>query len=360
MLINILFILAILASLDSADVGIPQQHTLGQGEDPTAPVGGKQALGLHTFAKLPFQNCLAPDNKADDSFDIAIVGAPFDLACGVTGRPGERAGPAGIRRGSQRLGGHNIFTGKKVSDSGAKVVDCGDADLTALDKGIALDQLLHTHRIVSSHRTYSEGSRLVPRIITLGGDHTTTLPALRSTKQHWGPVSVLHFDSHLDTWSPDSIGLGVNHGTWLHIAHSEGLIGNNSIHVGIHAPAMNLKHDLEHDHQCGFQIITSRDFDTNGTEKIIQYIRDRIGENLVYISIDIDVLDPAFAPGTGTPEPGGLSSRELLTILDGLIGMNVIGADVVEVAPAYDSNGEITVLVAAQVALSLLSLVVAS
>ncbi|KAI0388395.1 Ureohydrolase [Xylariaceae sp. FL0594] len=303
-----------------------------------------------------FQNCFAPGDSDEPPYDIAVLGAPFDLARGVTGRPGERSGPQGIRLGSQRLGGHNIFTGKKVLDGWATIVDCGDADLTVLDKKIALEQLYQTHKRITTKPANYVGIDVIPRILTLGGDHTTTLPALRSTHDHWGPVSVIHFDSHLDSWDPEMIGVGVNHGTWLHIAH-EGLINSDSIHVGIHAPVMRLS-DFDNDRRCGFDIITSRDFDTEGVAGIVRKIRDRIGQNYVYISVDIDVLDPAFAPGTGTPEPGGLTSRELLAVLDGLVGLNVIGADVVEVAPAYNSNSQFTALVAAQVGLSLLSLMV--
>lgn len=121
---------------------------------------------------------------------------------------------------------------------------------------------------------------------------------------------------------------GVNHGTFLHIAHEEGLIRNSSIHAGIRGPVSNKKFDLRHDKACGFHILTARDLDKFGTAGIIERLKDRVSGSKVYISVDIDVLDPAFAPATGTAEVGGWTTRELLTILDGLTGMEVIGADV--------------------------------
>ena len=151
---------------------------------------------------------------------------------------------------------------------------------------------------------------------------------------------------------------GVNHGTFLHIAHEEGLILNSSAHAGIRAPAVNKKYDWKHDKHCGFEIITARDLDKIGVQGIIDKLKARVGETNVYISVDIDVLDPAYAPGTGTAEVGGWTTRELLSILDGLEGLQVVGADVVEVAPAYDNAGETTVLAASEVAHSLMTLMV--
>lgn len=153
----------------------------------------------------------------------------------------------------------------------------------------------------------------------------------------------------------------MNHGTFLHIAHEEGLISNHSsIHVGIRAPLSSRWSDLANDAKCGFDIVTARDIDDIGVKGIIKRIKERVGDGNVYISVDIDVLDPAFAPATGTAEPGGWTTRELLSIIDGLSGLKVIGADVVEVAPAYDNTGEITCIAAAEVARSLITLMVDS
>ncbi|KAK1500577.1 proclavaminate amidinohydrolase [Colletotrichum tamarilloi] len=219
-------------------------------------------------------------------------------------------------------------------------------------------------KVISGRLAANSSVSITPRILTLGGDHTTTLSALRSTYQRWGPVSVIHFDSHIDTWDPLVLGggisdyAGLNHGTFLHIAHEENLILNTSIHAGIRAPLIRRKGDLRNDVRCGFEIVTARDLDKLGAKGVISKLKERVGDTRVYISVDIDVLDPAFAPATGTAEPGGWSTRELLTILDGLEGLSIVGADVVEVAPAYDNNGETTVLAAAEIAYSLIDLMV--
>lgn len=177
---------------------------------------------------------------------------------------------------------------------------------------------------------------------------------------------------------------GINHGTFLHIAHEEvrlprppsppfspftsqpppsnprvqGLILNTSIHAGIRAPLVRRKGDMRNDKRCGFALITARDLDALGTAGVVAKIKQRVGSSRVYVSVDVDVMDPAYAPATGTAEPGGWTSRELLTILDGLRGLQVVGGDVVEVAPVYDNPGETTVLVAAEVGRSLIALMV--
>ncbi|KAL3497276.1 hypothetical protein BJX62DRAFT_245993 [Aspergillus germanicus] len=339
------------------------QILLGQ-EEKVDIVSGSQFSGLTTFAHLPYVNCFVDSEAESTPYDIAFLGAPFDT--GVTARPGARYGPGGIRLGSRRLTGWSIYTGENVFESWAKLVDCGDAPLTWLDNTVALKQLDLAHKVVSSRKTNSTHQGRTPRIITLGGDHTTTLSALRSTNLHWGPVSVIHFDSHIDTWDPKVLGggishyAGVNHGTFLHLAHEEGLIRNSSIHVGIRAPVNRPKGDLRNDLRCGFSIIKARDFDYLGITGVVDEIKSRVGDSKVYISVDIDVLDPAFAPATGTAEPGGFSTRELLSILDSLRGLPVVGADVVEVAPVYDSVAETTTLAASEVARSLLELMVAT
>ncbi|KAK3381817.1 Ureohydrolase [Podospora didyma] len=319
--------------------------------------------GLATYANLPHEPCLS--KKADMSYDIAILGAPFDTS--TTGRPGARFGPRGIRAGSWRIypdEAWSVYTGENVFKSGAKIVDCGDVPMTWLDNTVALKQLEKAHAMVAGRKTKSKHISAIPRVIALGGDHTTTLPALRAAFRHWGKISVIHFDAHIDTWNPKVLGgdisdyAAVNHGTFLHIAHEEGLITNASIHAGIRAPLAQPKRDMANDIRCGFSAINARALDRLGTDGVVKLLKERVGDSNVYISVDIDVLDPAFAPATGTAEPGGWTSRELLTILDGLVGLKAIGADVVEVAPVYDNPGETTVLVAAEVVQSLLYLMV--
>ncbi|KAH0553006.1 hypothetical protein GP486_006797 [Trichoglossum hirsutum] len=207
--------------------------------------------------------------------------------------------------------------------------------------------------------------KTLPRVITLGGDHTIVLPILRSVNRNYGPVSVIHFDSHLDTWKPKVFGgsptkvASVNHGTYFYHASQEGLLANDTnIHVGIRT-TLSGPSDYENDGYCGFEIVEARDIDTIGIHGIIDKIKQRVGlKNPVYLSIDIDTLDPAFAPATGTPETGGWSTRELRTIIRGLEGINLIGADIVEVAPAYDTNAEHTTMAAADTLYEVMSLMV--
>ncbi|KAI1119141.1 arginase [Nemania sp. NC0429] len=386
---------------------------------------GSQFSGLTTYARIPYVNCLADEGGdggegANGKYDIAILGAPFDT--GVTARPGARFGPRGIRAGSQGKyadGAWSVYTGsvgrsvvgKNALKSWATVVDCGDVPLTYLDNNYALAQLTKGHKVVSGRKSANKTYAATPRIIMLGGDHTTTLPALRSVHKHWGQVSVIHFDSHIGAPAQPSLAIrlslfydlrrvtgavayqtmrkstgrghpsihlsvyrhenceahmlimtiipsGLNHGTFLHIAHEEGLIRNTSIHAGIRGPLVRPRGDIRNDERCGFARLTARDLDLFGVAGVVSQIRNRVSAGPVYISVDIDVLDPAFAPATGTPEPGGWSTRELLAILDGLSGLEVVGADVVEVAPAYDTRGETTALAAAEVVWSLLELMV--
>ncbi|KAJ6443092.1 proclavaminate amidinohydrolase [Purpureocillium lavendulum] len=332
-----------------------------------------QFAGLNTFAKVPWADCFSKGGT-DNRYDIAILGAPHDTT--VTARPGARYGPTSIRTASQEKAyGFSIFTGRNPLHDWAKIVDCGDAPLPWLDSRAAVKTLDRAHKLVSSRIAASTHRSTVPRIVALGGDHTTTLSALRSTFRHWGKVSVVHFDSHIDTWDPAVLGggisdyAGLNHGTFLHVAHEEvkypqaplqNLILNSSIHAGIRAPVNRRKADMENDRRCGFHTIMAREIDRSGIKAVVDTIRKRVGDTNIYISVDIDVLDPAFAPATGTPEPGGWSSRELLSILEGLEGLNIIGGDVVEVAPVYDTVGETTALVAAEVAHTIVDLMVAN
>ena len=196
------------------------------------------------------------------------------------------------------------------------------------------------------------------RVIAIGGDHTIALPMLRAVNKVHGPVALLHFDAHLDTWDT-YFDEPITHGTMFRRAFEEGLlIEDKSMHVGIRGPVYD-QDDFLRDHEFGFQIIRSTDIDDIGVPAAIAKVRDRLGDTPVYLSVDIDVLDPAFAPGTGTPEMGGLHSRELLRLLRGLNGINIVGADVVEVAPAYD-HADITSLAAATVVFDMMGLMVNS
>jgi agmatinase len=189
--------------------------------------------------------------------------------------------------------------------------------------------------------------------VTIGGDHTIALPLLRVAAERHGPVAVVHFDAHLDTWNT-YFGAPYTHGTPFRRAAEEGLLGTEACaHVGIRGPLFSDR-DLYEDQILGFQVISAMDAEDIGWRGIAERVLARVGERPVYVSIDIDVLDPAFAPGTGTPEAGGLTSRELLQVIRSFAGLNLVGADVVEVAPAYD-HAQITGIAAAHVAYELIS-----
>lgn len=210
-----------------------------------------------------------------------------------------------------------------------------------------------------------------PVLLTLGGDHSIALPTLRSLNAlHGTPISVLHFDAHLDTWhpnkypshwSPSPAQSDFTHGSMFWLASLEGLIHNGtSTHAGLRSRLSGVDFgDYDDDAQQGFLRIEADDIDDLGTQGIIDLIMRRMGtERPVYLSVDIDVLDPGLAPGTGTPEPGGWTTRELIRILRGVDGLNIVGADVVEVSPTYDGTGEATALAGAQVIYELLTSVV--
>lgn len=201
------------------------------------------------------------------------------------------------------------------------------------------------------------------------------MPILRALHSTWGRVAVLHFDSHLDTWDPKQLGGGltkyseVNHGTMLHIAHEEGLLSNHSnMHLGSRCALFDEHYDLDNDLRCGFSYIRARELDKLGVDKVVKKIVDTVGDEYVYLSVDIDVLDPAFAPATGTIEPGGWTTREvnftrrsgrtmlmncdqLLAIINGMsdAGLKIIGSDVVEFTPVYDNAAETTGIAIGQI-----------
>lgn len=327
--------------------------------------------GITTFARLPYQPCL---RNPDVEYDIAFIGAPFDT--GTSYRPGARFGPSGIRQGSRRLnlyGGYNVPLEINPFNDWATVLDCGDIPVTSYDNSLALKQIEEGHFSILSRSPATDANKrgpamkgkTLPRVITLGGDHTITLPLLRSINRAYGPISVIHFDSHLDTWKPKVFGgspsevASINHGTYFYHASMEGLLANDTnIHAGIRT-TLSGPSDYENDGYCGFEIVEAREIDTIGTHGIIKKILDRVGTTQpVYLSIDIDTLDPAFAPATGTPETGGWSTRELRTIIRGLESINLIAADIVEVAPAYDTNAEHTTMAASDVLYEVMSIMV--
>ncbi|WP_426247370.1 agmatinase [Nocardioides sp. LHG3406-4] len=293
--------------------------------------------GLSTFARLP---------RLEDvtRYDLAVLGVPFDS--GTSYRPGARFGPAHIRQSSRLLRPYNPYQ-EVAPFEVQQVVDAGDVPCNPFDIQDAIaaierraDELLHSS---------------TTRLLTLGGDHTIALPLLRSLHRVHGPLALIHFDAHLDTW--DTLyGSKFVHGTPFRRAHEEGLLlDQQSAHVGIRSSVYS-PDDFSMDAGLGFTIVHSADMDREGLTAILERLRSRIGAEVpVYVSIDIDVLEPAIAPGTGTPELGGLSGREALALLRGLDGLNIVGSDIVEVAPAYD-HAELTGVAAANLAYELVSL----
>jgi agmatinase len=237
--------------------------------------------------------------------------------------------------------------------------------VTPFDNALAFTQMTDAYTELG-FRSSSAG-RAKPKLLTLGGDHSLTLPALRAlNKVYGGPVAVLHFDAHLDTWHPakypsawTSEQSHYNHGSMFWIASNEGLILNgSSVHAGIRTRLSGDGWgDYEDDTRQGFMRISTDDIDDlGGPLGVAEAIMARIGTEVpVYLSVDIDVIDPGLAPGTGTPEPGGWTSRELIKILRNIEGLNVVGGDIVEVAPAYDGRGEQTALMGAQVIYEILT-----
>ncbi|QDE36231.1 agmatinase [Microbacterium foliorum] len=294
--------------------------------------------GIATFARLP---------RIEDvpRADIAVVGIPFDS--GVSYRPGTRFGPSHVRESSRLLRPYN--PAQDVSPFAvAQVVDAGDIPVNPFDL---------TEAVTEVERAALALGEQVQRIVTIGGDHTVALPLLRAVAAKHGPVAVLHFDAHLDTWDT-YFGAPITHGTPFRRASEEGLIDlTASCHVGTRGPLYS-KQDLEDDERLGFSIVSSEYIEEHGVEAGIQRILQRVGDKPLYVSIDIDVLDPAHAPGTGTPEAGGLTSRELLRILRALSDRDIVGADVVEVSPAYD-HAQITGIAASHVVYELVSLLAA-
>jgi agmatinase len=302
---------------------------------PRGPVDSSRVpryAGPATFARLPRLDEVA-------AADIAVVGVPFDA--GVSFRPGARFGGNAIREASRLLRPYN-----PAQDASpfalAQVADAGDIAVNPFD----IDEAVGTIEAAAGD-LLGTGARLM----TLGGDHTIALPLLRAVARKHGPVALLHFDAHLDTWDT-YFGAAYTHGTPFRRAVEEGLLDTSALsHVGTRGPLYGRK-DLDDDAKMGFGIVTSADVMRRGVDEVTGQLRERIGDRPLYISIDIDVLDPAHAPGTGTPEAGGLTSRELLEILRGLADLALVSADVVEVAPAYD-HAEITSVAASHTAYEL-------
>jgi agmatinase len=265
----------------------------------------------------------------------------------VSYRPGARFGPAHIRQSSRLLRPYNPAM-DVLPFHDQQVADAGDIAVNPFDIQEAIAEIQRAATVLASGGT---------KLLTLGGDHTVALPLLRVMHALHGPLAVLHFDAHLDTWDT-YFGEPYTHGTPFRRASEEGLLDReHCLHVGIRGPLYGPA-DLPETGDLGFETLHCVELETLGVTGVVERMRARLGDRPVYVSVDIDVLDPAHAPGTGTPEAGGMTSRELLGVLRGLSGSNVVSADVVEVAPAYD-HAEITGIAASHVAYELLSVLAA-
>ena len=290
---------------------------------------------VRTFMRLP--------NVRDlENADAAIVGAPFDT--GATFRAGARFGPEGIRSASHLLRRYNPSLDVSIFDH-LSVIDYGDVPVVP-------------GYIEESYRRIAEGleplhrSGVVP--IVLGGDHSIALPELRAAAAVHGPLALVQFDSHPDTWD-SYFGERHTHGTPFRRAVEEGLLDTSrSIQVGMRGSIYD-RGDWDDAREMGFDLVPTDEVRELGILSVIDRIRERTGGAKAYVSFDVDFVDPAYAPGTGTPEIGGFTSRETQEFLRGLAGLEIVGCDVVEVYPAYDP-AQITALLAANVAHEFLSL----
>jgi len=303
---------------------------------PVDPRESPRFAGIKTFMRLPHVT-------TTEGVDVAIVGVPFDT--GASYRVGARFGPEAIRSVSALLRHHNEVLDVSIFDY-CSVVDYGDLPV-------------NPGYIEDSYKMIEEG--LLPILdggvtpIMLGGDHSVTLPELRAMAKTHGPVALIHFDSHTDT-GDKRFGRRYTHGTPFRRAVEEGLIlVDHSIQAGMRGSIYS-RDSLDDARKMGFDLVTSVEAQEWGIDELIRRIRDRAGDAKAFVSFDIDFVDPAFAPGTGTPEVGGFTSREALRVVRGLRDLDLVGFDLVEVLPQYDLS-QITALLAANIVYEFISLI---
>jgi agmatinase len=291
----------------------------------------------HGFLERPL---LERAKRADlAECDVVVLGVPFDLA--TTGRAGARAGPAGIRQASWHMSWEKRrWPWRFALADRLAVVDAGDIEFDAGDTRHMIEVLR-----ASAHEVLAAGKTL----LSLGGDHFISLPLLREHAATYGQISLVHFDAHADT---EPVSGAVNHGNMFRQALAEGLVDpTRSVQIGIRT-------EYAHDADYPFTVLDAVWVGERPARETARAIEQIVGEAPAYLTFDIDCLDPAYAPGTGTPVPGGLETGRALDILRGLVGCNLVGMDVVEVAPAYD-HAELTCLAGATIAMELLHVLAA-
>jgi agmatinase len=290
-----------------------------------------------TFMRLPYRTDLA-------GVDVAILGAPFDA--GTSYRPGARFGPREVRAQSSLIRPYSYFQRVGPFDQ-LTVVDAGDVDASPVS-------IERAHQAIEAHVGSVVAAGVVPLVV--GGDHSITLPVLRPLARRHGPLGLVQFDSHIDTWDGD-FGSTIFHGSPFYYAVTEGLVDPRRFaQVGIRGP-MYSAGDFAFQRQHGITVIDIEEVLRGGVSAVGERVRALVGAGAVYVTFDIDVVDPAFAPGTGTPEVGGVTSHQAQHLVRALGGLAVVGADVVEVAPPFDGPGQITALLAANLLFELLCVI---
>ena len=275
----------------------------------------------------------APVVESFDDLDIAMIGVPMDL--GVTNRAGARHGPREIRNASSLMRAYNLSTGIKPYEL-ARIADVGDVPI---DNLFNLDEAIKY--IAAFYRDVFEAG-VTP--LSAGGDHSITYPIFQGIAAS-GPIGMIHIDAHTDTWG-EYYGSKFHHGAPFRLAVEDGLLDpQRTIQIGIRG-GQNTYEGMEFSINSGMRVLTMDEFTEVGVDDVVEEARRVVGDGPTYISFDVDGLDPVYAPGTGTPEIGGITTVEALKLLRGLRGLNLVGGDVVEVAPPFDQTGN-TALVGA-------------
>src|SRR5262252_1147834 len=290
----------------------------------------------------PASFMLLPYRRDPAGLDVALLGIPYDG--GTSYRPGARHGPRHIREQSSMIRPWNPVLQVSPFEK-LRVADYGDVDVVPIS-------IEGTFAAIERETNALVAAGVIP--LSVGGDHSITLPILRSLARRHGRVGLIHFDAHPDTWD-EYFGSKYFHGTTFRRAVEEGLIDpRRMIQVGIRGPLYGSE-DFEFHDQHGIEVARIETVKEQGTAWVAERFA-RLRGGPVYCSFDIDAVDPAFAPGTGTPEVGGLTSYEALVLVRALVGQNLVGADVVEVSPPYDGPGQITALMGANLLFELVSL----
>jgi agmatinase len=306
------------------------------GYKPITPQQQPKFAGIKTFMRLPHSQTI-------NGIDFVVAGVPWDGATSY--RTGQRSGPDAIRKISVTLRPFNLALGVDIFEHCAGV-DYGDLPVVA---GYIED----TYTRIEAALCPLVAGGIIP--VLMGGDHSITLPELRAVAKTHGPVALIHFDSHTDT-NDQYFGRPYYHGSPFRRAAEENiLLAENSIQVGMRGSVYS-KGAYDDSTALGFKVITMSAVREMGLQELMETIRKRVGQHKVFVTFDIDVVDPAFAPGTGTPEIGGFTSAEAVDLVRGLRGLNFVGFDVVEVLPDKDP-AEITALLAANIVYEFLSLI---